>query len=324
MCVPMLACHRDVKPQNLLVRFDGTVVLADFGLARKVETWQNASTVVGTVYYWPLYVDAADTTCTTCVPASSLPAPSLLEQQSISHETATFPPVAHTHQLAVPSCRLCLCCCCIAVSREVRAGTEYNHLADVFSLGMSLWELITKRDVKHLAKFLDKAREKRSAAKASAAILDKLRKDLEKGVKEWEDTAEEKELFVERAANLIAACVAPQEKRPTMSMVLRATALLEPMVSPTLEFTKTNYEVFTAVAVVASKAKELYKDKIMNLLEAVDGMGRLDGFKIDHKVRDAVRIYTRPLKELDAEWANEPAVLTPVKRIILAISEMVV
>ncbi len=45
--------HRDIKPQNLLVRRDGVVKIADFGIARTLDATQltQAGTVLGTAAY---------------------------------------------------------------------------------------------------------------------------------------------------------------------------------------------------------------------------------------------------------------------------------
>lgn len=44
--------HRDVKPDNILISFDGNIKLCDFGLSRILNN-SLASSVVGTMLYWP-------------------------------------------------------------------------------------------------------------------------------------------------------------------------------------------------------------------------------------------------------------------------------
>ena len=44
--------HRDLKASNILLKSDGTVLLADFGIAKILNfTHQKVRTIVGTPYY---------------------------------------------------------------------------------------------------------------------------------------------------------------------------------------------------------------------------------------------------------------------------------
>jgi eukaryotic-like serine/threonine-protein kinase len=55
--------HRDIKPQNLLIRSDGVVKIADFGIARTLQATQltQAGTVLGTAAYLAPEQAAGDT-----------------------------------------------------------------------------------------------------------------------------------------------------------------------------------------------------------------------------------------------------------------------
>ena len=43
--------HRDVKPDNIVVRPDGTIVLLDYGIVRRMEEMETSATIIGTRPY---------------------------------------------------------------------------------------------------------------------------------------------------------------------------------------------------------------------------------------------------------------------------------
>jgi serine/threonine protein kinase len=43
--------HRDVKPDNIIVRPDGTIVLLDYGIVRRMKEMETSATIIGTRPY---------------------------------------------------------------------------------------------------------------------------------------------------------------------------------------------------------------------------------------------------------------------------------
>jgi serine/threonine protein kinase len=104
--------HRDLKPSNLLVDDNGNVKVADFGFARIKE-----DNVMMTRCGTPCWTGTPSPTC-------------------LGH-TSPFP-------LPLPHQALCLAVLQHAAP-EIIQGQQYSEKADLFSFGIIVWEVLTRR-----------------------------------------------------------------------------------------------------------------------------------------------------------------------------------